>query len=93
MRGSGLSFISYVSKSQTKSLTQDILDELPNFTDLALRFSKELKDLIYEFTYFQVRYTVSRYLMSKQITIPYIHCNSAGTEKREHKNKSNVTRM
>lgn len=31
--------------------------------------------------------------MSKQITIPYIHCNSAGTEKREHKNKSNITRM
>lgn len=51
MRGSGLSFISYVSKSQSKGLTWDILDELPSLTDLALRSSKVLKDLIYEFIY------------------------------------------
>lgn len=93
MRDSGLSFISYVSKSQTKGLTQDILDELPSLTALALRSSKGLKDLIYEFISFQVRHTVSRYFRSKQISIPYIHYNSAGTEKREHKNKTNITRI
>lgn len=80
-----MSFINYASKSQTKDSTQDILDNCPTF--------QRPKDLIYEFIYFQAKYTVSKYLMSEQMTIPYIHYEAVVTEEMENKNKNNITRM
>lgn len=51
------------------------------------------KDPIYEFIYFQAKYTVLRYVMSEQITIPCIHYEAVVTEEMENKNKNNITRM